>query len=586
MASTSIDWYRKLLIAALLGGSLTLVSSAGLPFRAVSYSQSAQDLDAYDYIEITANVLAPHAFNPFTDASLSGTFATKAGNHAWTVDGFADAEDGSIYRLRFMPSAPGDYTFSVKYRQGWWWSTSTGEFHVSGSNHRGPIRVDPQNRWHFIWEGTGEHYFLNGTTAYWLMGWHDEKVIQSSIERLHRLKVNRIRVTVAGRASSYFGEPVLPGENWTPMLAPWPTARTVQYLHYLGRAEQRWAPSILRSWSDLLAELGEPDDIYHPGFDYSRFEVSYWQKLERALRFARDRDLVFSIVLDMNDSRVHPAAGSTDERRFIRYAVARFGAFSNITWDLGDDLDKYRDDRWTAATGRLIQELDPYKHLATSHPVDNAHQDRTSDWFGFTSFQEWSRNQHEFMLSQRKEQQRLGRIIPQTNEEYGYEDHYPLWAQPGSDSADILRRTAWAISMAGGYQTTGETARRGTNVWPDSGGGWMNGRGDGTMKMLEGYSHMVDFFTSFHWWVVEPHDELVDQGKYCLARLGELYAVYLPHGGSATVQMDSGAYTGTLWNAANGEKSSTGTFRVTAKSWTSPALPETNDWALLLEKKP
>jgi hypothetical protein len=28
---------------------------------------------------------------------------------------------------------------------------------------------------------------------------------------------------------------------------------------------------------------------------------------------------------------------------FIRYAVARFGAFSNITWDLGDDRDHYRD---------------------------------------------------------------------------------------------------------------------------------------------------------------------------------------------------------------------------------------------------
>ena len=79
--------------------------------------------------------------------------------------------------------------------------------------------------------------------------------------------------------------------------------------------------------------------------------MSYWQKFERAIRFARDRDVILSLVLDMNDSRVHPAAGSADERRFIRYAVARFGAFSNITWDLGDDLDSYRDDQWTRTTG-------------------------------------------------------------------------------------------------------------------------------------------------------------------------------------------------------------------------------------------
>jgi hypothetical protein len=40
-------------------------------------------------------------------------------------------------------------------------------------------------------------------------------------------------------------------------------------------------------------------------------------------------------------------------------------------------------------------------------------------------------------------QAQLGRIIPQANEEYGYEDHYPLTASaPDADSADALRRTA------------------------------------------------------------------------------------------------------------------------------------------------
>src|SRR5262249_4041220 len=158
----------------------------------------------------------------------------------------------------------------------------------------------------------------------------------------------------------------------------------------------------------------------------------------------RDRDIILSLVLDMNDGRVHPAEFSADERRFIRYAVDRLSAFSNITWDLGDDLDRYRNSVWTHLTGTWLVGLDPYHHLATSHPIHNEHQDRGSPWFGFTSFQEWSRSQHSFMLEQRKEQEKSGRIIPQTNEEYGYEDHYPLWtAGPGTESADTLRRTAW-----------------------------------------------------------------------------------------------------------------------------------------------
>jgi len=591
MANARRRYFRRpavvILSIAVLVGAVLLLRGSVLPPRSVSFSQSTKDLKAYDFVEITAQVSAPHAPNPFTDAVIRGTFERVADGKRWQVEGFCDAEDGSVYRVRLMPPTPGDYAYSVEYRQGWSSTTSTGTFHASDGRLRGPIRIDPKNRWHFLWEGTGEHYFFNGTTAYWLIGWRDDQVIESSVERLHRLKINRIRVTIAGRTSVFYGEPVMAGRSWTPFITPWPTATGMRYLHLLGRAGQRYGLGLGRGVFDSLAALGTAEDIYHPGFDYSRFDVSYWQKFERALRFARDRDVIFSLVLDMNDSRVHPSPGSADEHRFIRYAVARFGAFSNITWDLGDDLDQYRDDRWTRVTGTLIKEWDPYRHLATSHPVDNAHQDRTADWFDFTSFQEWSRKQHAFMLAKRMEQERLGRIIPQTNEEYGYEDHYPLWAAGiGSESADTLRRTAWEIVMAGGYQTAGETARRGTNVWPDTGGGWMNGRGDDTMTMFKGYAHMVDFFTSFDWWDTEPHDELVNNGNYCLAKPGEIYAVYLPHGGNVTVRLQPGQYGATWWGAATGRQIALPSFNVTGPSWTSPAAPGTGDWALLLRRRP
>lgn len=524
----------------------------------VSFSQSTDAIDAYDFVEVSANVSWPHAQNPFTDSQFSGWFQAKGGNKKWQVDGFCDSNDGSVFRIRFMPPAPGDYVYSAEYRQGSSSSTISGAFHANDGRRRGPIRVDAQHPWHFLWEGTGEHYFFNGTTAYWLLGWSDDKVIQSSIQRLHDLSVNRMRVTIAGRTNIFYGEPVVVGRaspdapEWTVFLTAWPAKQA--------------------------------DDIFHPGFDYTRFNLSHWQKLDRALRFARDKDMVISLVLDMNDSRVHPEAGSDDEHRFQRYAVARFSAFSNITWDLGDDLDLFRDAGWTRQTGSFIKELDPYHHLATSHPVNSAHQDRTAPWFDFTSFQDWNREQHAFMLKEREEQKRLGRIIPQTNEEYGYEDHYPVWApKPDADSADTLRRMAWEISMAGGYQTTGETARRGTNIWPDTGGGWMNGRGDSTMTMLQGYAHMVDFMTGFDWWKTDPHDELVNHGNFCLADPGQTYAVYLPHGGSAVVHLQPGPYTVVRFDAMSGER--TTLPAAAGPVWTSPAMPSNSDWALLLQKK-
>ena len=56
--------------------------------------------------------------------------------------------------------------------------TTTGTFSASDGHRRGSIRVDAKYPWHFIWEGSGEHYFFNGTTAYWLMGWQRDEVIR------------------------------------------------------------------------------------------------------------------------------------------------------------------------------------------------------------------------------------------------------------------------------------------------------------------------------------------------------------------------------------------------------------------------
>ena len=532
--------------------SLALSTTLLAAPREVSFSPGGGSVQAYDLFEVTVNVAQPDAGNPFTDVKVVGSFAKAGANGKWNVEGFCDSPDGSVFRIRFMPSSPGDYTYSVTYQQGDFQKTTTGTFRATDGHRRGPIRVDPKYPWHFIWEGTGEHYFFNGTTAYWLPGWRDERIINYSLERLHHLKVNRLRVLLAGAANMFWGEPVMTGENFTMCLRPW----------------------IAKS----------PESFDNPGIDYTRFNIPYWQKWERMLRFARERDMIISVVLDISTHSAQALAGSADERRYFRYAVARLSAFSNLTYDLGDDLDSFRDEKWAHETGTLIESWDPYKHLATSHPVHREHQDRAADWFGFTSIQDWSRRQHALMLEERQIQLKTGRIIPQTNEEYGYEDHYPHWAPPPpGDSSETLRQTAWEIAMAGAYGTAGESARRGTNVWPDTGGGWINGRGDDNMVMLEGYEHMVDFFTSFEWWKTEPHDELVTNGAYCMAKPGEIYAVYLPKGGDVTIELEPGSYEAKWFDAYTGDTAPLP--RIEGREWTSPKAPGWLDWALLLQKR-
>ena len=542
-------------------GPAVLASAAN-----VTFSQSATTVEAYDFVEVTLNVASPDAKNPFTEVTVQAQFGKTGDGQRRSVDGFCDSTDGSVFRVRFMPPTPGEYTYSVTLRQGTFEANHQGSFRAVDGHRRGLVRVDPQYPWHFIWEGTGEHYFFNGTTAFWLMGWREDRIINFCIERLHRLKINRMRVLLAGSANINWGEAVMTGDNFSVSLRPW-----------IAQSPESWE---------------------HPGIDYTRFNVPYWQKWDRMLRVARERDMIISVIQDISTHQAQPAAGSDDERRYLRYMVARLAAFSNITYDLGDDLDSFRDEKWAHETGTLIESWDPYKHLATSHPVHRENQDRASEWFGFTSIQNWSRQQHALMLEEREIQKKSGRIIPQTNEEYGYEDHYPHWAPaPPGDSAETLRQVAWDIAMAGAYGTAGESARRGTNIWPDTGGGWINGRGDDSMVMLKGYEHIVDFFTSFEWWKTEPHDELVTKGAYCLAKPGEIYAVYLPIRplcgnrehfgyqqacGDVSIKLEPGNYEAKWFSALSGEFIALPP--VHGPFWTLPRPPGWMDWALLLKR--
>ena len=139
--------------------------------------------------------------------------------------------------------------------------------------------------------------------------------------------------------------------------------------------------------------------------------------------------------------------------------------------------------------------------------------------------------------------------------------------------------------MAGCYQTTGETANRGVGFPPDTGGGWVNGRGNATMTMLIGYAHLVDFFKSFEWWRTVPRNDLVRGSAFCLAETGKVYVVYLPRAASVTLTLEPGNYHARWFNPRAGQWSDAP--RASGPRWTSP-LPPSNDgdWVLHLRHDP
>jgi hypothetical protein len=80
----------------------------------VTFTQPAAQIDRYDFVEVAANVNSLAARNCFTDASLTGTLETTDGAHRWSVEGFCDAADGSVFRIRFMPPVANDWAILLE----------------------------------------------------------------------------------------------------------------------------------------------------------------------------------------------------------------------------------------------------------------------------------------------------------------------------------------------------------------------------------------------------------------------------------------------------------------------------------------
>lgn len=503
------------LLVVCVSGAVHSESVYGAP-ASIEFSQSSDTAGTYDYVEITLKVEKPDAGNPFTDVVVEGSFARDGGREV-RVDGFCDSSDGRTFRIRFMPTQAGSHAYRVKYRQGSYEKTHAGRFSVRDSKRRGLVRVDENHPWHFLWEGTGEHYFWNATTTYWLLGW-DDQTIRTNIDRLHALKVNRLRTAICGRVKNgrAWFENVFPTEKFSFRLNPWVAQR--------------------------------PDSVENPGFDVKRFNLPHWRKTERMLGHAREKDMILSIIFYVDGARpgVDPFGkkrmGQEDEQRYYRYAVARLAAFSNVMWDVTNEYHLFRNEAWANKMGAFIRKCDPYDHLMSVHG-HGQFPFRKSPWADFAMYQQWDESGgYQFMLENRRQQAQTGRPIPQVNEEYGYEDHYPTWGgnrKAPARSADNRRRLAWGMYMAGGYQTTGERADTGTGWGPDTGGGWINGRGDKSMVMLKGYGRIVDFFTSIPWWKLEPNNEFFEAPRLTSVRSELMHVVYTrDKAGRARIYLD------------------------------------------------
>jgi hypothetical protein len=536
-----------------------LAGQACVALAAVQFTPRASVVDAQDFVEVDVRSAASAA-NPFASFALTGKLRTPDGR-SLDVDGFCDSPDGSLHRIRFLATQPGAYAYELAFDNGRDRGRHKGSFTARESRRKGLLAVDSEHPFHFKWAGTGERYFWNGLTTYALLGWKDDDYIRQIIDRAASYKVNRLRVTLVGPRvadASRWYEPVKPSERFQFLFGPWPAA--------------------------------EPANVQNPRWDVSRFDTVFFAKAEKALLAARDKDVIISVIffLDGADPGADPfgKAGmfGDDIHRYYRYVNARLGAYSNVTWDVTNEWHLFRNAWWVEKMGSYLKSIDPYKHLISTHGRGDFPWE-LSQWPDFALYQIWDESGgYAPMLQRRNAQLATGHPFPQINEEYGYEDHYPVkWGgnrRPPSRDADNRRRLAWEITMAGCYQTTGEKANRnGDGNAPATPGGWINGGFDDSMHMLDGYRKMVEFFESIPYWRLNPVPAKGDAPRV-LAEAGVRYVVYLPKGGAHTLTLPEGRFKARRYAPAAGTWSDAGA--VTSGSvLEAPAGP---DVAYLIER--
>lgn len=385
--------------------------------------------------------------NPFVDSWIKGTFISK--NQTVTVDGFYDGD--GMYKVRFMPSFEGEYTFEIsgnisneQYK---------GNFSVlpPADNNHGPVRVS--NMYHFSYED-GTPYYPVGTTCY---AWTHQPVQlqEKTLETLKNSAFNKIRFCVFPKHYDYnLSEPITYPYQGTPCDSSKLTSEN--FMEYNGAA---------------------------PGneWDFSRFNPRHFQLIEQRIKdlmhLGIEADL---IIMHPYDRWGFSEMNAEQDDLYWNYVIARFSAFRNVWWSLANEYDlmtKKNTTDWERYAA-ILCEKDPYNRLRSIHNCRSFY-DYSRPWITHCSIQRQDVYKTVEYVNEWRERYKK----PVVMDEIAYEGNIEHgW---GNISGKELVRRFWEATCRGGYAGHGETYLAEDNYLWWSHGGILHGESPERLKFLQ-----------------------------------------------------------------------------------------------------
>lgn len=490
--------------------------------------------------------------NPFTDVHLRAALTHEESRYTVHVRGFYDGE--STWRLRFMPDRIGAWRFETASNDPSL-SGVSGAFtciEPSSPYLHGPLVPDGC---HFVHADGTRRFLVSTRLSCHLAG---ERTWLPVLQRLKEYRINRVLLIMGGTESTM-------------------------------------------------------ECLYGENRDFDRYRLASFQAIDAFVAACQQLDMLVAPYFYYFNGGLQRLMTSEQDRAYIRYGMARIGAYANVMPVLANEVEQRHTDRlqpydlsshiWAHEMGRYLKEQAVFGlPVAVHNPLETENAVEPSF---YTLLQRWDFPWASHMLRQAQvgalgaapylgdevpEEKRpeysprayarhnellinLRRYgVPVVNEEPGYEmvgapdwrGRLSLGTRPwNSQTSESLVPTFWTAATAGAYAMWGNPA---TYVTGDP-MPWLE------RSVTPKYLRVLhDCVSSLPYWQMSPANGAVSAAavesdgvsyrtNFCLAKPGEIYLVFSLLGGQISLSLPpDGAYRFTQMDPRTGVRTPLGTW--------------------------
>jgi hypothetical protein len=531
--------------------------------------------------------------NPFMDYRLTVTFAHESGTPIYHVPGYfaadgnagsSSATSGNKWRAHFSPDKTGRWDWRVSFVAGKAVAVDAaavaasepvspidgrrGSIQIAATNKTGPDfrargRLQYVGRRYLRFAGTGDYVLKAGTDSpETLLGYAD-------FDGTRTMKTAGSRAFVGTDGLHHYEPHVRDWRSGDPTWKEGKGKGLIGALNYL-------AAKGINAISFLTYSAGGDGDNVWPFVDRDdkfHYDVSKLDQWQIVFDHAQRHGLYLHFKLQETENDDH-VRGSGDNRKavtmpealdagdlgperklYLRELIARYGYLLALNWNLGEENTQTPEQQ--RAMAGFIRSTDPFGHLVVIHSFPIEQERVYVPLLGEQSVLTGASLQNSYDTTHARTvrwvlgSERAGSPWVAANDEQGSstfgvppDPGFPGWSgldaqgKPVWTLHDIRKFTLWGNLMAGGAGVEYyfgyapphsdldlEDFRSRDKTW------------DYARIALEFFrANKVPF------WEMRPADHLVgntthDNSRYCLARAGDLYLVYLPRGGSADLDL-------------------------------------------------